>query len=81
MTFSPFDVYSAPILFDLTELLNLFDLTRKKSSAVFMQQYFSNKLPRVFYETPVSCKHHYNARLASKMPFSLPHVRTTYGKF
>ena len=48
-----------------------------------MHDFASNKLPIPFdnFFIEVSKIHRYNTRLASKAAYSLPRVRTNYGKF
>ena len=49
-----------------------------------MHDYHSGNLPssfKSFFFIKVNQRHSYNTRLASKMSFSLPQVRTNYGKF
>ena len=52
-------------------------------NAIFMYDYYSNNLPSIFnsFFIEVKQKHNYNTRLASKSSFSLPQIRTNYGKF
>ena len=48
-----------------------------------MYDFHTGKLPHVFdeYFALVSQKHNYNTKLASRSSYSLPKVRTNYGKF
>ena len=48
-----------------------------------MHDYHSGNLPSSFnsFFIKVNQRHSYNTRLASKISFSLPQVRTNYGKF
>ena len=48
-----------------------------------MYDYRYDKLPKVFkmYFTPTSTRHKYNTRFSSKDNYSLPLVKTNYGKF
>ena len=48
-----------------------------------MYDFHTGKLPHVFdeYFALVSQKHKYNTKLASRSSYSLPKVRTNYGKF
>ena len=48
-----------------------------------MHDYHHDKLAKVFkmYFTPTSTKHKYNTRFSSKDNYSLPLVKTNYGKF
>ena len=48
-----------------------------------MHDYHHDKLAKVFkmYFTPTSTRHKYNTRFSSKDNYSLPLVKTNYGKF
>ena len=48
-----------------------------------MYDYHTGNLPQAFddYFVLISHKHSYNTRLASESSYSLPKVRTNYGKF
>ena len=48
-----------------------------------MHDYHHDKLPKVFkmYFTSTSTKHKYNTRFSSKDNYSLPLVKTNYGRF
>ena len=48
-----------------------------------MYDYHSGNLPSIFdlFFIKANQKHNYNTRLASKSSFSLPKIRTNYGKF
>ena len=48
-----------------------------------MFQYHHHLLPKAFddFFSPISSKHNYNTRLASKCTYYIDHVRTNYGKF
>ena len=50
---------------------------------LIMYDYHSGNLPSIFdpFFIKVNPKHNYNTRLASKSSFSLPKIRTNYGKF
>ena len=52
-------------------------------TALFMYDYDSQNLPNNFHQyfLQVSQKHGYNTRLASKNSYSLPKIKTNYGKF
>jgi hypothetical protein len=80
MTFSNFDEHTEP-LFKINGLLKLNDLIFLYNS-LFMYDFYNNKLPLSFenFFLPVKLKHSYNTRLASKNSYSLPLIRTNYGK-
>ena len=75
MTFANYDSHSSPIFRQL-ELLKINDLVFIHT-ALFMQQYYSKQLPETFDNLfqPLSCKHNYNTRLASKNNYYLPKAR------
>ena len=81
MTFANYDSHSSPIFRQL-ELLKINDLVFIHT-ALFMQQYYSKQLPETFDNLfqPLSCKHNYKTRLASKNNYCLPKARTNFGKF
>ena len=51
--------------------------------AAFMYDYFNGKLPEVFlkFVTSVKERHNYITTFISRSTFSIPKVRTNYGKF
>ena len=81
ITFSNYQEHSNP-LFKRLNLIKFFDLIFLHT-AIYMHDFASNKLPipldNFFIE--LSKIHRYNSRLASKATYSLPRVRTNYGKF
>ena len=81
MTFSQFREHSDPLFYELN-ILKINDLI-KFQTANFMYDYHHGNLPDVFntYFTHASTKHKYNTRFSSKENYSLPHVKTNYGKF
>ena len=81
ITFSKFDEHSSP-LFKQTTILKLFDLVNFHVS-IFMFKFYNKLLPAVFdnFFVPTSKVHNYNTRLTSSNAYSLPRVRTNYGKF
>ena len=81
ITFFGINDHSSP-LFKKLNILKFVDLVQFYN-AVFTFDYHTNNLPPVFnhYFTPISNIHHYNTRLASKSSYSLPKIRTKYGKF
>ena len=52
-------------------------------NALFMYDFHSGNLSHIFstFFSPVSQKHSYNTTLASGSTYSLPKVRTNFGKF
>ena len=81
MIFANYDSHSSPIFRQL-ELLKINDLV-VIHTALSMQQYYSKQLPETFDNLfqPLSCKHNYKTRLASKNNYYLPKARTNFGKF
>ena len=81
MTFSKFHEHSSPI-FKHLNIVKLPDLVFL-NIAVFMYKFHNRRLPSVFdtFFIQVNKKHSYNTRSASKMFYTLPKVRTSYGIF
>ena len=81
ITFSKFDAHSNPIFLQL-QILKFPDLVYLYT-ALFMHDYYTKNLPISFssYFVQVNKKHCYNTRLAVKSSYSLPQIRTNYGKF
>ena len=81
ITFFSYLEHSNP-LFKRLNLIKIFDLVFLHT-AIYMHDFASNKLPIPFdkFFIEVSKIHRYNTRLASKATYSLPRVRTSYGKF
>ena len=81
ITFSKFDAHSNPIFHQL-EIMKFPDLVYLYT-ALFMHDYYTKNLPISFnsYFVQVNLKHSYNTRLAAKSSYSLPQIRTNYGKF
>ena len=81
MTFNSFQAHSNPIFLEL-KILKFPDLVFLYTS-LFMYDFHSNNLPISFksYFTSVNQKHSYNTRLSSKSSYSLPKIRTNYGKY
>ena len=52
-------------------------------NCIFVFKFHSNLLPSAFcnFFTPISSRHKYKTRLASRCSFCIPLVRTNYGKF
>ena len=64
---------------DISKFCNLFISTMQSSCTITILE-ISQVLLTCFF-TKVNQRHSYNTRLASQMSFSLPQVRTNYGKF
>lgn len=81
MTFSIFHEHSNPLFIKLG-ILKLHDLIFYHN-AMFMYDFHNDSLPETFntFFLPVNQRHNYNTRLASRLSYSLPHIRTNYGKF
>ena len=81
ITFSGINDHWSPLIKKLS-ILKFFDLVQFYI-ALFAFDYHTNKLPPIFnhYFIPISTIHHYNNRLASKSSYSLPKIKTNYGKF
>ena len=81
ITFSNRDAHSSP-LFSQLGLIKLIDLVTIHT-ALFMFQYHHHLLHKAFdnFFSPISSKHNYNTRLASKSTYYIDQVRTNYGKF
>ena len=80
ITFSKFDDHSSP-LFKQNSILKLIDLATFHVS-LFMFKFHNKLLPAVFDNCFISAskEHNYNTRLFSQLTYSLPRVRTNYGK-
>ena len=81
MSFAEYNAHTNPIFIKL-KILKLADLVLF-NTALFMYDYHTNNLPNSFnsFFNPVNQRHSYNTRLASKATYSLPKIRTNYGKF
>ena len=81
MTFSEYNAHTN-LLFLKLKILKLTDLIIFHT-ALFMYDYHTNNLPNSFksFFNRVNKRHSYNTRLASKTTYSLPLIRTNYGKF
>lgn len=81
ITFSDYRAHSNPLFHDLN-ILKIKDLV-KFQTCILMHDYHHDKLPKVFkmYFSSTSTKHKYNTRFSSKDNYSLPLVKTNYGKF
>ncbi len=81
MTFSIFYEHSN-LLFIKLGILKLHDLVLYHN-AIFMYDFHNDNLPETFNTSffPVNQRHNYNTRFASRLSYSLPHIRTNYGKF
>jgi hypothetical protein len=81
ITFSSYDEHTSP-LFKNLGLLKLFDIIRM-SNLLFMHDFYKKKLPTVFNDffLPICDSHKFATRLAVKISYCMPIVRTNYGKF
>ena len=81
-SFADFREHSTP-LFSALNLLKFNDIV-KFQTVTFMHDFSQGNLPPSFdsFFLSISNRHKYNTRLAScKLNYSLPSVRTNYGKF
>ncbi len=76
-----YDEHTSP-LFKNLGLLKLFDIIRM-SNLLFMHDFYKKKLPTVFNDffLPICDSHKFGTRLAIKISYCMPIVRTNYGKF
>ena len=81
MTFSKFDAHSSPLFKEL-KIIKFLDFVSLHIT-IFMHKFHNNNLLVVFnnYFTPVNQTHDYNTRLASKLTYCIPKIRTNYGIF
>ena len=81
ITFSNYNDHSNP-LFKALEIIKFEDIIFLYN-AIFMYDFHSGTLPPAFsnYFTAVNKRHNYNTRLASGSSYTLPPIRTNYGKF
>ena len=81
MTFSSYYEHTNNLLIKL-DILKLSELVTYQN-VLFVYDFFNHNLPEKFntYFLPVSQKHKYDTRYASRSSYSLPLVRTNYGKF
>lgn len=81
LTFSHYYDHSSP-LFRKLSILKLADLVIYQHS-IFLYKYHTNQLPLVFdnFFQPITSRHSYNTRLASRSSYYIPIVRTNFGKF
>ena len=81
ITFSNYNDHSNP-LFKALEIIKFEDIIFLHN-AIFMYDFHSGTLPPAFsnYFTAVNKRHKYNTRLASRSSYTLPPIRTNYGKF
>ena len=79
ITFSHFQSHTSPI-FKKLDLLKLSDIV-KLHTILFMHQCYNDRLPKAFNDffSLVKHKHRYNTRLASKIIYTLPLIRTNHG--
>ena len=81
ITFSDYNEHTSP-LFKKLNLCKLSDLVFLYT-AIYMHDFAFSKLPSPFdnFFVEISKTHHYNTRLASRSSYSLPRIRTNYGRF
>jgi hypothetical protein len=81
LTFSDYNALTNPLFISLG-IVRFNDLIFYHN-ALFMFDYHTGSLPDTFQNVflPISQKHSYNTRLASRSSYSLPKIRTNYGKF
>ena len=81
MTIADFKEHTNPIFIDL-KILKFHDIVWLQS-AIFMHDFHHGNLPVAFNQffLLVNKRHGYNTRSASKLNYSLTHVRTNYRKF
>ena len=81
ITFSDYNEHTSP-LFKKLNICKLSDLAFLYT-ANCMHDFAFSKLPSPFdnFFVEISKAHHYNTRLASRSSYSLPRIRTNYGKF
>ena len=81
MTFSNFYEHTNPIFIKLA-ILKLHDLVCHQN-AIFIYDFHNHKLPETVnaYFFPINQRHKYNTTIASRSSYSLPRIRTNYGKF
>ena len=77
MTFSDYNAHTNPLFISLG-IVKFNDLIFYHN-ALFMFDYHTGSLPDTFQKIflPISQKHSYNTRLASRSSYSLPKIRTT----
>ena len=80
LTFSDYNEHTNPIFIKL-KILRFHDVIYFHN-AIFLYDYHSGNLPSIFdpFFIKANRKHNYDTRLASKSSFSLPKIRTNYGK-
>ena len=81
ISFADFTDHSNPLFIKLN--IMKFNDVVKFRTAIFMHDFHHSNLPRNFdsFFSRISKRHNYNTRLASKLNYSLPAVKTNYGKF
>ena len=81
ITFSDFDAHSNPI-FSKLKMIKFPDLVYFQN-VVFMYNFYSGNLPVIFnnFFLPVNQRHNYSTRLSARSSYSIPKIRTNYGKF
>ena len=81
MTFSGFHDHTNGIFIEL-KLLKFPEIVFL-NTALFMHDFYCGVLPSLFddFFNAASVSHNYNTRFASRLTFSIPSIRTNYGKF
>ena len=81
MSFSKYNDHTSPLFKDLC-ILKFTDVIYYLN-CIFLCKYHLNQLPAAFNNlfTPVSSRHKYETRAASKNSYCIPSIKTNYGKF
>ena len=81
MSFSKYNDHTSPLFKDLC-ILKFTDVIYYLN-CIFLYKYHHNQLPAAFNNlfTPVSSRHKYETRAASKNSYCIPSIKTNYGKF
>ena len=81
INFSKYNDHTSPLFKDLN-ILTFIDIINYLN-CIFLFKFHSNMLPSAFsnFFTPISSRHKYKTRLASKTSFFIPSIKTNYGKF
>ena len=81
ITFSRFDAHTSP-LFAQLKILKMPHVIVFQT-ACFMFRFSKGKLPKAFntFFSTINSSHDYNTRLATRYTFSVPSIRSNYGKF
>ena len=81
INFSNYNAHTSP-LFKYLNILKLLDVVNYLTCN-FLFKFNSKMLPSVFdnFFEPISSRHKYNTRLATRSSYCIPSIRTNYGKF